>query len=159
MPAAPVNVSEHLYWQNAIKFQLNPEEVARLRCQIGISKPGRGGRRYAPYAFTEQGVAMLSSVLRSDRAVHVNIAIVRAFVQLRRTLSTHAALAQKLAEVERRIESHDTAIRSLFDAMRQLRAPPPGPPKSEIGFHVKEDTVRYRIKRNSSMALSPKPTP
>jgi len=73
VPAAPVNISEHLYWQNAIKFQLNPEEVARLRCQIGISKPGRGGRRYAPYAFTEQGVAMLSGVLRSPRAVQANM--------------------------------------------------------------------------------------
>ena len=102
---------------------------------------------------------MLSSVLRSDRAVQVNIAIVRAFVQLRRTLSTHAALAQKLADVERRIETHDTAIRSLFDAMRQLMAPPPEAPKPEIGFHVKEDTVHYRIIRKPSKALSPRLTP
>src|SRR5437870_5079988 len=79
-------------------FQLTKEEAERLRFQIGISKPGRGGRRYVPYVFTEQGVAMLSSVLRSKRAVHVNIAIMRAFVRLRQILATHKELARKLEE-------------------------------------------------------------
>jgi len=130
-------------------LQLTAEETEYLRCQTGISSSGYGGRRYSAYAFTEQGVAMLSSVLRSDRAVQVNIAIMRAFVQLRQTLSTHGELARKLAGMERRIEGHDTAIRSLFDAIRQLMAPPPGPPKPEIGFHVKEDAVPYRIKRKA----------
>src|ERR1035437_2220360 len=129
-------------------FQLTSGEAENLRFQIGISSSDFGGRRYLPYAFTEQGVAMLSSVLRSKRAVQVNIAVMRAFVQLRQVLSSHAELARKLADLEQRIEGHDTAIRSLFDAIRQLMAPPPPePPKPEIGFHVKEDAVPYRIRR------------
>ncbi len=87
-------------------FQLTVEEAVSLRYQFGTSKPGRGGRRYLPYAFTEQGVAMLSSVLRSQRAVQVNVAIMRAFVSLRRMLTDNEALAQKLAELERRLESN-----------------------------------------------------
>ncbi len=129
-------------------FQLTPEEAENLRFQIGISSSDFGGRRYRPYAFTEQGVAMLSSVLRSKRAVQVNVAIMRAFVQLRQALAGHAGLARKLAELEQRIEGHDTSIRSLFEAIRQLMAPPPPePPRPEIGFHVKEDAVPYRTKR------------
>ena len=106
-------------------FQLTGDEAENLRFQIGISSSDFGGRRYLPYAFTEQGVAMLSSVLRSKRAVQVNIAVMRAFVQLRQVLSSHTELARKLADLEQRIEGHDTAIRSLFDAIRQLMAPPP----------------------------------
>jgi len=94
-------------------FQLTTEETENLRFQIGISSLGYGGRRYLPYAFTEHGVAMLSSVLRSERAVQVNIAIMRAFVQLRQVLATHTELARKLTELEQRIEGHDTAIRSF----------------------------------------------
>ena len=127
-------------------FQLGEPEAEGLIFQTGRSK-GRGGRRHLPYAFTEQGVAMLSTVLRSERAVLVNIAIMRAFVQLRQVIGSHAELARKLTELEQRIEGHDTAIRSLFDAIRQLMAPPPAPPKPEIGFHVKEDAVPYRVKR------------
>ncbi|MBW1740088.1 MAG: ORF6N domain-containing protein [Deltaproteobacteria bacterium] len=88
-------------------FQLTADEAERLRCQIGISKTGRGGRRYLPYAFTEQGVAMLSSVLNSLQAIQVNIAIMRAFVKLRHVVSTHKELAVKLSELERKIEKHD----------------------------------------------------
>jgi hypothetical protein len=116
-------------------FQLTPEEVGALRCQIGISNIGRGGRRYQPYAFTEQGVAMLSSVLRSERAVQVNVAIMRAFVGLRRMLAGNETLARKLAELERRLEGHDQAIKSLFDAIRELMAPPTKTGR-EIGFHA-----------------------
>lgn len=130
-------------------FQLGEPEAEDLIFQTGRSK-GRGGRRHLPYAFTEQGVAMLSTVLRSERAVLVNIAIMRAFVQLRQVIGSHAELARKLTELEQRIEGHDTAIRSLFDAIRQLMAPPPPPPKPEIGFHVREDTVPYRIRRRSN---------
>jgi hypothetical protein len=90
---------------------------------------------------------MLSSVLRSERAVLVNIAIVRAFVQLRQVLGSHAELASKLAELEKRIEGHDAAIRSLFEAIRQLMAPPTTPPRPEIGFHVKETPLPYRTSR------------
>jgi phage regulator Rha-like protein len=128
-------------------FQLEVQEVENLRFQIGTSSLGHGGRRYAPYAFTEQGVAMLSSVLRSKQAVQVNVAIMRAFVRLRETLTLHKELASKLADLESRIEGHDTAIRSLFEAIRQLMAPPTPPPKPEIGFHVKEDAVPYRTRR------------
>jgi hypothetical protein len=128
-------------------FQLDHKELEILKSQIVTSSWG-GARRALPYAFTEQGVAMLSSVLRSGRAVQVNVAIMRAFVQLRQVLSSHLELAHKLGELERRIEGHDTAIRSLFEAIRQLMAPPaPEPPKPEIGFHVREDSVRYRVKR------------
>ncbi len=117
-------------------FQLSKEEFEALRSQIVISNKGRGGRRYLPYAFTEQGVAMLSSVLRSKRAVQVNIAIMRAFVKLREILSAHTELRQKLAELERKLEGHDGQIRSLFDAIRQLMAPP-HPQTKRIGFQVR----------------------
>jgi hypothetical protein len=131
-------------------FQLSPEEVEILRCQIGISSSGHGGRKYLPYAFTEQGVAMLATVLHSERAVQVNIAIMRAFVQLRQVLAGHTELARKLEELEQQIEGHDTAIRSLFDAIRQLMAPSePGNLPGEIGFHVKENPVPYRIRRET----------
>jgi hypothetical protein len=115
-----------------------------LKSQIVTSS--WGGARFLPYAFTEQGVAMLSSVLRSGRAVQVNIAIMRAFVQLRQLLSSNEELSRKLSELEQRIEGHDTAIRSLFDATRQLMAPPLPEPKPEIGFHVKEDAIPYHIR-------------
>jgi hypothetical protein len=124
-------------------FQLDHAELENLKSQIVTSS--WGGARSRPYAFTEQGVAMLSSVLRSPRAVQVNIAVMRAFVQLRQLLSGHAELAHKLGELEQRIQGHDATIRSLFEAIRQLMAPPPAPPKPEIGFHVKEDSVPYRV--------------
>jgi len=127
-------------------FQLTAADLANLKFQIGTSSSTHGGRRKPVSAFTEQGVAMLSAVLRSTRAVQVNIAIMRAFVRLREALSLHKDLAHKLAELERKIEGHDAAIRSLFDAIRQLMAPPPEPRK-EIGFHIKEDAVPYRVRR------------
>jgi hypothetical protein len=121
-------------------FQLTKKEflvfqngISSLRSQIATSK--RGGRRYLPYAFTEQGVAMLSSVLNSERAIQVNIAIMRIFVKLREILSTHKELAHKLSQLERKIEKHDEAIKTIFDAMRQLMAPP-GKARRRIGFHT-----------------------
>ena len=111
-------------------FVLNCQEVAILRSQIVTSKGDpRGGDRYPPMAFTEQGVAMLSSVLKSKRAVLANIAIMRTFVQLRNLLSTHADLARKLEELERK---YDTQFRVVFDAIRQLMTPP-DPPRKKIG--------------------------
>jgi len=129
-------------------FQLTAEKVANLRFQIGTSSFGHGGRRYAPYVFTEQGVAMLSSILKSKQAVNVNIAIMRAFVRLREALSLHKDLAHKLAELERKIESYDESISTLFDAIRRLMTPPDKPQK-EIGFHIKEDSIPYRTKRRT----------
>jgi hypothetical protein len=126
-------------------FQLAPQEVANLKCQIGISSSKHGGRRRSiPYVFTEQGVAMLSSVLRSERAVQVNVAIMRAFVSLRRLLGTSETLARKFAELERQLEGHDEAIKSLFEAIRELMAPPVKP-KREIGFHaIAKDRKKHR---------------
>jgi hypothetical protein len=111
-------------------FQLEKQEVRRLRSQIVISN-GRGGRRYAPYAFTEQGVAMLSSVLRSKRAVLVNIEIMRAFVRLRRILGSNVVLARKLSEMEAK---YDDQFRVVFDAIRELMSVPDANPKRQIGF-------------------------
>ncbi len=92
--------------------------------------------KYRPYAFTEQGVAMLSSVLRSKKAVQVNIVIMRAFVKLREILSTHKELSHKLDELERKVKRHDVEIHSVFEAIRQLMEPPPEKPKPRIGFHT-----------------------
>ena len=98
-------------------FQLTESETQLLRSQIATSKKGRGGRRYPPYAFTEQGVAMLSSVLGSKRAIQVNIEIMRAFVRLRRILASHADLARKLEALEKK---YDTQFKIVFDAIRQV---------------------------------------
>jgi len=110
--------------------------------QIATSNGGRGGRRYAPYVFTEQGVAMLSSVLRSKRAIAVNIAIMRAFVELRRVASSYAALQERLEELERetaaRFGKHDRQLSQIFETLRQL-INPPARPKRPIGFRVSED--------------------
>jgi hypothetical protein len=111
-------------------FQLTEEEFAALRLQSATSK-GRGGRRYLPYAFTEHGVAMLSSVLTCKRAVQVNIAIMRAFAKIRELLSTHQGLARRLDELEQR---YDARFRVVFDAIRKLTAPPSSPRKRRIGF-------------------------
>ena len=102
-----------------------------LRSQIVTSKGRRGGRRYQPYAFTEQGVAMLSSVLRSSRAVEVNIAIMRTFVQLRRLMDSNRDLARKIEALEKK---YDEQFAVVFEAIKELITPP-SPPKKRIGFH------------------------
>ena len=114
-------------------FQLTEEELRRLRCQIGTSNT-RGGRRYLPYAFTEQGVAMLSGVLRSGQAVKVNVEIMRAFVRLRRMVNEQAELARKLDALE---ERYDEQFKVVFDALPELMMPPEPPEDTEgrrIGF-------------------------
>ncbi len=125
-------------------FQLSKDEFANLKFQFGTSS--WGGTRKLPYAFTEQGVAMLSSVLRSERAVQVNIQIMRVFVKLREIISTHKELAQKLKELELKIESHDENITAIFEAINQLLAPEEKP-KRKIGFEVKEKTYSYKTRR------------
>src|SRR2546427_3195219 len=129
-------------------FQLTGADLANLKFQIGTSSSTHGGRRKPVSAFTEQGVAMLSTVLRSTRAVQVNIAIMRAFVRLREALSLHKDLAHKLAELERKIESHDTSIHSLFEAIRQLMMPPKASdePPRQISFHIKGSQAPYRTR-------------
>lgn len=114
-------------------FQLNVREHSNLRSQYVISslEQSHGGRRYLPYAFTEQGVAMLSSVLRSRRAVRVNVEIMRAFVRLRRILASHSDLDRKLADLE---VKYDGQFRVVFEAIRQLMETPEEPPRDRIGF-------------------------
>jgi len=148
-------------------FQLTAEETSNLRSQFVTSRSQTIGNqsiamnrsqfvtlkrgqniKYRPYAFTEEGVAMLSSVLNSARAVKVNIAIMRAFVKLREALETNRELARKFAELEKRVGKHDAKIDAILDAIRQLMAPPEEP-RREIGFHVREKASRYgaRIRR------------
>jgi hypothetical protein len=140
-------------------FELTREEAERLRFQFGSLKRGQHFK-YLPRGFTEQGVAMLSSVLNSPRAIQVNIAIMRVFVRLRETLSLHKELAQKLTELERKIEGHDEHIRTLFEAIRQLAAPTPEPElpagkESEMGFHVREEPAPYRFNANNHSKSRP----
>jgi hypothetical protein len=122
-------------------FALTRDEIQRIS-QIVISLKFSK----AVYAFTEEGVAMLSSVLNSPRAVQMNIAIMRAFVRLREVLSSHSELAAKLKELEDRVEKHDEHIRTLFSAIRQLMESPEKP-KREIGFRVKETKAQYKTRR------------
>lgn len=123
-------------------FQLSQDEFDNLRYHFGTSSSW-GGRRYLPYAFTEQGVAMLSSVLKSPRAVKVNIEIMRTFVQLRELIATNKILARRLDDLERK---YDSQFKVVFDAIRQLMAPPRRRRK-EIGFHVREAGPVYRRRR------------
>ena len=120
-------------------FMLSSEESDSLRSQIATLKIGRGQhRKYLPYVFTEQGVEMLSSVINSERAVQMNIAIMRAFVKLREILSTHKDLAHKLKQLENKIEKHDGEIKVIFNAIRQLMTPPE-PKRRQIGFHIEKE--------------------
>jgi len=114
-------------------FQLTTNEFNKLRSHFATTKYRM--RRYMPYAFTEQGVAMLSSALNSERAIDVNIAIMRAFVRLRRVLATHKELARKFKELEGRVGKNDEQITAIFEAIRQLMEPPDRP-KRRIGFEV-----------------------
>jgi len=124
---------------NDFMFQLTREEVESLRSQFATSNKGRGGRRYAPLAFTEQGIAMLSSVLNSRRAIQVNIEIMRAFVRLRQILASNAQLARKMDALEKK---YDAQFKVVFDAIRELMIPPE-PKKRKIGFLVRERAARY----------------
>jgi hypothetical protein len=122
-------------------FELTREENQSLRSQNVILKRGKHSK-YLPFAFTEQGVAMLSSVLNSERAIEVNIEIMRVFVKVRETIGAHRELAGKLKELENSIQDHDEQIQRIFEAIRQLMRPPERPRK-RIGFEVKEPKRRY----------------
>jgi len=123
-------------------FELTKQEFENWRSQIVTSKRDKMGLRYRPMAFTEQGVAMLSSVLNSDRAVEVNIAIMRAFVQLRKISSSQKQLARKLQEIEARLGDHDEKIQVIFEAIHELITTPEKP-KRKIGFEAKEPKAAY----------------
>jgi len=114
-------------------FRLTKEEADALRSQFVTSNTGRGGRRYLPYAFTEQGVAMLSSVLNSEQAIEVNIMIMRAFVQLRQMLESNEELNRKFAAVIRKLSTHEKYFRVVFDERKKLTEQPTTPPR-QIGF-------------------------
>jgi ORF6N domain len=149
-------------------FQLTSEETHSLRSQFVTtnrqvverevpatnwsqfvtSSSKHRGATYRSYAFTEQGVATLSSVLNSERAVKVNIAIMRAFVKLRKTLGTNRELARKFAELENRVGKHDEEITAIIEAIRQLMTPTETP-RREIGFHVREKPPRYRTRKRA----------
>ena len=143
-------------------FQLSVEETEMISQRVTSSagqtvsdssqivmSPGKHrGKRYRPYAFTEQGVAMLSSVLNSERAIKVNIAIMRAFVKLRQILDTNREFAKKFSELEQRVGKHDEEIDAILEAIRQLIAPPDRP-RREIGFHVREKAPRYRARKRA----------
>ena len=116
-------------------FYLTPDETANLMFQLGTSSSSHGGRRKPARVFTEQGVAMLASVLRTERAAAVSVALIRAFVRLREMLADNRQLAAKLAALERQLATHDGAIRELFAAIRQLLSSTP-PTKREMGFHT-----------------------
>lgn len=132
----------------AIRYQIGTLDSGKQTAPPGLSsqpvilKTGRGQhRKYLPYAFTEQGVAMLSSVLRSRRAVQVNIEIMRAFVRLRRVLAVNAELARRLDEVEKHVGKHDEQFVEVIRAIRHLMEPPPRPPRRRIGFQVPPDAA------------------
>lgn len=126
-------------------FVLDNEEFTNWRSQFVTSNSDRMGLRYAPMAFTEQGVAMLSGILNSDRAIEVNIAIIRTFVKLRRMLEAHETLARKLAEIEKK---YDDQFRVVFEVLNELMTPPE-PKRKQIGFSVKERRAVYRVKHNA----------
>lgn len=116
-------------------FQLTKEEAESLTFQIGMSKKGRGGRRTLPYVFTEHGVAMLSSVLNSDRAVQMNILIIRAFIKLREMIASHKDLARKIEEIERTQKKQGQQISAIIQHLIEV----PAKPKRAIGFQPPED--------------------
>jgi hypothetical protein len=124
-------------------FQLSRQEFTDLMSQIATSKPGSGGRRKLPWAFTEHGVAMLSSVLRSATAVRVNIEIVRAFVRLRRLLATPGELVEQLRQLADTVQLHDRQIRDIAHVLQRLMEPPPEPKeRRHFGFHPPERSAK-----------------
>ena len=116
-------------------FRLTSKEDAVLRSQFVTSKQGRGGRRYAPYAFTEHGAIMAATVLNSERAVQMSVFVVRAFVRLREMLATNRKLAGKIDELENRLDTHDSTIQDLIEAIKELMKPE-DPPRNSIGFQI-----------------------
>jgi hypothetical protein len=136
-------------------FQLTVQEFRNLKSQIAtsslrsqfVTSSSHGGKRKLPWVFTEHGALMLASVLNSTIAIQASVRVVRAFVGLREMVAANAQLAAKLKELERRFDSHDEAIANLFAALKQLLEPSEAPQRREIGFHVREEGVRYRVRK------------
>jgi hypothetical protein len=136
--------------------RLETDELISLRSQNVTSKPGRGGRRYLPYAFTEHGAIMAANVLNSSSATRMSVFVVRAFVKMRSAFTDSRELVRKLAAIEAELKSrlnvHEAAIVEILQRVMEILDPPPPPPQPpppEIGFHVKEDSVAYRIRRKN----------
>jgi hypothetical protein len=139
-------------------FRLTPEETAALRSQIVILKPGQGQHpKYPPYAFTEHGALMASTVLNSPRAVAMSVYIIRAFVKMREDLAANAAILKRLAKIDKTLLLHDGALRDIYQKLRPLLEPPPPPPKPQIGFHIKEDAVPYCVRLRGKLKKTPGP--
>ncbi len=137
-------------------FQLTREEVSTLTSQFAMSKPGRGGRRTLPYAFTEHGAVMAANVLRSDRAIQMSVFVVRAFIRMRQLLVSQQDLARKLVDLEKkltaRLDIHETAITEVLRQIMLLLTPPspePEPPRRKIGFLVEEPRASYKSSARS----------
>ncbi len=136
-------------------FQLTVQEFRNLKSRIATSSlrsqfgtsSSHGGKRKLPLVFTEHGTLMFASVLNSEIAVQASVRVVRAFVRLREMVAANAQLAVKLEELERRFDSHDDAIANLFATLKQLLEPPEAPKRREIGFHVREEAARYRVRK------------
>ena len=136
-------------------FQLTVQEFRNLKSQIAtsslrsqfVTSSAHGGKRKLPWVFTEHGALMLASVLNSAIAVQASVRVVRAFVRLREMVAANAQLAAKLKELERRFDSHDETIANLFAALKQLLEPTGAPKRREIGFHVREEAARYRVRK------------
>lgn len=131
--------------RNAVKFpedfciQLTSEEFAALRSHFATSKPGRGGRRYLPFAFTEHGAIQAANVLNSESATQMSVEVVRAFVRLRNMIVNHKALSAKLAELDRRVGAHDDHLAAIIEAIRRLTATDGSKHRRKIGFHGTSD--------------------
>jgi hypothetical protein len=135
------------------KFRVQ-RKMSKLQCltsQFAMSNTGRGGRRTLPYAFTEHGALQAANVLSSPRAVAMSVYIIRAFVKMREEQAANAAILKRLAEIDRTLLQHDTALRDIYQKLRPLLAPPPDPPKREIGFHIREKAVPYRVRRKATV--------
>lgn len=114
-------------------FQLTAGETDALRSQIATSS-SHGGRRYRPWAFTEHSALQAANVLRSDRAIAMSVYVIRAFIKLREKVATNVAILKRLAEIDRTLLQHDTALRDIYQELLPLLAPPPQPPRRQIGF-------------------------
>jgi ORF6N domain len=139
-------------------FQLTSKEFSALKSQMAtsnlrsqfVTSSLHGGRRYLPWVFTEHGALMLASVLNSDIAIEASVRVVRAFVRLREMVSANAQLAHRLKELEGRMDKNDETVAQLFAAIRRLLTPPAPSKQREIGFHVRERAVKYRVKKRTS---------
>lgn len=123
-------------------FQLSPQEITRLRSQFVISKPARGGRRYAPFAFTEHGALMAATVLNSPRAVKMSLYLIKAFIRMREEQVSNSAILKRLAEIDKTLLVHDAALSDIYHKLLPLLQPPAQPPKPEIGYHTLQKRSR-----------------